>query len=96
MTQLARYTLALEPEVERIFKSLKRKNPDIFREIEAGIMKILRNPELGKPLRNILRNRRRTHIAGSFVLLYEIIGAEVRLLDFDHHNKIYKKHSARR
>jgi mRNA-degrading endonuclease RelE of RelBE toxin-antitoxin system len=87
----SRYTLALEPEVERIFKSLKRKNPDISREVESGIIKILRNPELGKPMRNVLRNQRRIQIAGSFVLLYEIAGNEVRLLDFDHHNKIYKK-----
>lgn len=96
MAQSARYTLALEPEVERILKSLKKKNPDIFRDTESGIIKILRNPELGKPMRNVLRNRRRIHIAGSFVLLYEILGAEIRLLDFDHHDKIYKKNTERR
>ena len=91
MEQFVRYTLALEPEVERILKSLRRKNPDLFRDVESGIIKILRSPELGKPTRNVLRNRRRIHVAGSFVLIYEIIGVEVRLLDFDHHNKIYKK-----
>lgn len=92
MAQSARYTLALEPEVERILKSLKRKNPDLFRDVEFGIIKILRSPELGKPLGNVLSNQRRIHVAGSFVLLYEITGTEIRLLDFDHHDKIYKKH----
>lgn len=96
MAESAKYKLTLEPGVERIFKSLKRKNPDLFRDVESGIIKILRSPELGKPMRNILSNQRRIHIAGSFVLLYEIAGSEVRLLDFDHHNKIYKKHRARR
>ena len=67
--ELARYMLALEPEVERIFKSLKRKNPDIFRKVESGIIKILRSPELGKPMRNMLRNQRRIQVAGSFVLV---------------------------
>ena len=86
MATPARYTLAVEPEVERIFTSLKRKNPDVYRELEAGVLKILRSPELGKPLRNVLRNCRRLHIAGSFVLLYEINANEVRLLDFDRHD----------
>ena len=91
MAEPALYKLTTEPEVDQIFKSLKKKNPDLFREIESGTVKILRNPELGKPLRNVLRNQRRIQIGGSFVLLYEIIGTEVRLLDFDHHDKIYKK-----
>jgi mRNA-degrading endonuclease RelE of RelBE toxin-antitoxin system len=95
MAESARYKLTLEPDVERIFKSVKRKNPDLFRDIEFGVIKILRSPELGKPMRNILSNQRRIHVAGSFVLLYEIAGTEVRLLDFDHHDKIYKKHTVR-
>lgn len=96
MTQTAPYTLAFEPGVERIFKSLKKKNPDLFRKVESGIVKILRSPEFGKPLGNVLSGQRRIHIAGSFVLLYEINGTEVRLLDFDHHDKIYKKRISRR
>ena len=59
--------------------------------LEAGVTKILRDPMLGKPLRNKFRGNRRVHIAGPFVLLYEIVGTEIRLLDFDHHDKIYKK-----
>jgi len=46
---------------------------------------------LGKPLRNTLRNYRRVHV-DPFVLLYEIRMLEVRLMDFDHHDKIYKKY----
>jgi len=35
---------------------------------------------------------RRVHLGKSFVLIYEILENEkvVRLLDFAHHNKIYK------
>lgn len=92
MSGPARYTLADEPEFGRILASLKRKNPGVLRDLDAGIAKILHNPEFGKPLRHGLRNCRRLHIANSFVLVYEIAGTEVRLLDFDHHNKIYKKY----
>jgi len=51
----------------------------------------MKEPALGKPLRNVLRNYRRLHV-DSYVLLYEIKQQEIRLLDFDHHDNIYKKY----
>ena len=96
MIDSVQYTLELTRLYKNSLKKIKRSKPDLLVPLEAGVAKILRSPELGKPLRNVLRNRRQIHIAGSFVLLYEIAGTEIRLLDFDHHNKIYKKHSVRR
>ncbi|HEY4500665.1 MAG TPA: type II toxin-antitoxin system RelE/ParE family toxin [Candidatus Paceibacterota bacterium] len=96
MADLVQYTLELTNLYKNSLKRIKRNKPDLLSPLEAGVAKILRSPELGKPLRNVLRNRRQIHIAGSFVLLYEIVDMEVRLLDFDHHNKIYKKYSSRR
>jgi mRNA-degrading endonuclease RelE of RelBE toxin-antitoxin system len=96
MTDSVSYTLALTYQYKDSLKRIKRSKPDLLVPLEAGVIKILRSPELGKPMRNALRNRRRIHIAGSFVLLYEIMGAEIRLLDFDHHDKIYKKRIKRR
>lgn len=86
-----RYSLAISPRFEKILKSLKRKKPSLFHELAGHVEKVLREPEAGKPLRNVLRNYRRTHV-GSFVLLYEISRNEIRLLDFDHHDRIYKKY----
>ena len=85
------YSLWLSERYKSAVVKIKRSKPDLLLPLERGIAKLLRNPELGKPLRHGLRNRRRLHIAGSFVLLYEIAANEVRLLDFDHHDKIYKK-----
>lgn len=85
-----RYTLVVPSPFERILKRLKSKKPTLFWELKKRIEKILAEPERGKPLRNVLRNYRRVHI-DSFVLIYEISGQEVRLLDFDHHDRIYKK-----
>ena len=96
MSKPARYTIKFSPRFERIFNSLNKKKPSLISPLLGGIGKITREPILGKPLRNILSNKRRIPIEGSFVLLYEIVGTEVRLLDFDHHNKIYKKYSSRR
>ncbi len=62
----------------------------VYALVENQIIKIITNPFCGKPLRNVLKNIRRVRI-DSYVLLYEINQNEVRFLDFDHHDKIYKK-----
>ena len=72
-----------------VFK-ISKKDKLTVRKIETEIVKIGQNPLIGKPLRNVLKNYRRIHI-DSFVLIYEIKENEVRILDFDHHDKIYKK-----
>lgn len=85
-----KYTLIVPLEFERILKKLKKKKPEILQLLEKQISKILKDPTVGKPLRNTLRNCRRVHV-DSFVLIYEVYMGEVRLLDFDHHDIIYKK-----
>ena len=88
-----RYALVFSANFERVIRRLKKKNPDLTREIIAHFPKLERDPELGKPLRHTLRNYRRIRVEGSFVLLYEIRGTNVYLIDFDHHDRIYKKYS---
>jgi mRNA-degrading endonuclease RelE of RelBE toxin-antitoxin system len=87
------YVLVFTPLFERVIRRLKKKNPDLVRAIASYFPKLERNPELGKPLKHTLRNYRRIHIAGSFVLLYEIKLSMVLLVDFDHHDRIYEKYS---
>lgn len=77
-------------EIENTLKKLKKRNKPLFDRIDNQIIKILREPNIGKPLRYTLRNRRRVHV-GSFVLVYEFHQGELRFIDFDHHDKIYKK-----
>lgn len=77
-------------KLNKILKKQKRKNPQIVAEIQKQIEKILRFPEFGKPLRYDMKNERRVHI-GSFVLVYKISGDEIHFLDFEHHDKVYKR-----
>lgn len=77
-------------EIERSLICWKKKDAALFEQINAVIAKILREPLVGKPLRYAMKNRRRVHV-GSFVLVYEFHTGEVRFLDFDHHDRIYKK-----
>ena len=85
------YSLKLSSHFDDIFTHAAHHDRHLFEKIQHQIEKILREPTLGKPLRNVLRNRRRVHI-NPFVLVYEINGIEIEILDFDHHDKIYKKY----
>lgn len=85
------YTLVVDPVCKSVFEKVKNRKPSLFKDLQKKILRIVKKPTLGKPLRNVLKNRRRLQI-GSFILIYEIIGDEVRLLDFDHHDRIYKKY----
>ncbi|MBI2057907.1 MAG: type II toxin-antitoxin system mRNA interferase toxin, RelE/StbE family [Candidatus Yanofskybacteria bacterium] len=84
------YVLVVSPKFETVLKSLKRKKQSLLKKLEKQIIKIFKEPTLGKPLRNALRNYRRIHV-DSHVLIYEICQNEIRLLDFAHHDKIYKR-----
>lgn len=77
-------------EAEDAFRHCRTKDKQLFQRLENQVNKILRDPGFGKPLRYTLKNRRRLHI-GSFVLVYEFYQGELRFIDFDHHDKIYKK-----
>ncbi|MBU3926068.1 type II toxin-antitoxin system RelE/ParE family toxin [Patescibacteria group bacterium] len=76
----------------KILKKLKKKDSVLYNRIKEKLVDIANNPYFGKPLGNVLKNRRRVHI-GHFVLVYRINEEEreVRFLDFDHHDKVYKK-----
>lgn len=86
------YRLAVKESLDRKFKKLKRKDREILLLIDRKVQVILDNPYRFKPLRKPLQNKRRVHVGGSFVLIYEINEEEkiVTLLDFDHHDNIYK------
>lgn len=75
---------------EQVLRFWKKKDGRIFRSIASQIEKIIREPEIGKPLRHALKSRRRLHV-GSFVLVYEFYNDKLRFLDFNHHDRIYKK-----
>ncbi len=86
------YKLAIKKNLDRKFNELKKKNREMLVLIDRKVQEILDNPYRFKPLRKPLQNKRRVHIGGSFVLIYEVNEDEkiVTLLDFDHHDNIYK------
>ena len=86
------YKLAVKENLDRKFKKLKKKDRVTMVLIDRKVQQILDNPYRFKPLRKPLQNKHRVHVGGSFMLIYEINEEEkiVTLLDFNHHDNIYK------
>lgn len=86
------HKLEVKEQLDKKLKKLSKKNVEILQLIERKVQDILENPYRFKPLKKPLQNKRRVHIGGSFVLIYEIDDKNqtVTLLDFDHHDNIYK------
>ena len=49
---------------------MSKKDKSGLKKIENQVYKIISNPLIGKPLRNVMKNYRRIHI-GSYVLVYK-------------------------
>jgi len=86
------YSLAVKEGIDRKFKKLAKKDKEMLQLVERKVRDILDNPYRFKPLRKPLQNKRRVHVGGSFVLVYEIDEENrlVTLHDFEHHDNVYK------
>ena len=85
------YALAVSDNLDRILQKLRKKNRKQPEIIHKKVREILENPYHLKPLRGDIYGARRVHIDKSFVLVYEIDEKNkiVKLLDYDHHDRIY-------
>ena len=86
------YSLEIAEELNKVFAKLAKRDKVTFEAINKKVNEILKNPSHYKPLRAPMQNKRRVHIAGSFVLIFKIDEEKklVQLLEFEHHDKAYK------
>jgi len=86
------YKLSVKESLDRKLKKLGKKDRELLLLIDKKVKEILQDPSRFKPLKKPLQNKRRVHVGGSFVLIYEINEKKsiVTLVDFDHHDNIYK------
>jgi mRNA-degrading endonuclease RelE of RelBE toxin-antitoxin system len=86
------YKAFISANLDRIFTKISKKDKAQFEILTRKINEILENPSIGKPLTANMARQFRVHIR-NFVLTYDIIESEriVRFLDYDHHDRIYKK-----
>jgi len=86
------YKLNIDNKLKKLFIKIKKKNRLLAEILKRKITEIIEDPYRFKPLTANMAGIRRVHIGKSFVLIYEILEKEkiVRLLDFNHHDKVYK------
>lgn len=92
MEGVKKMTSVFSIEFRRILEKMAKKDRPGLKKIETQIYKVISNPIAGKPLRNVMKNYRRVHIE-SFVLVYKIENTEITFVDYDHHDRVYKKYS---
>lgn len=87
------YILNISSKADEKFKKLTKKNPKQLEIINKKIKQIQEFPQHFKPLSYAMKGIRRVHIDKSFVLTFEIDEQNkiVRVLDYDHHDKTYKR-----
>lgn len=87
---MSNYKRLYTAEFESDLKTLK-KHRELILRVEKKVGDILEDPCHYKPLRNILKNKRRVHI-GSYVLIFEVSVEDktVYFHSFKHHDKSYK------
>lgn len=81
----ARFTIDFEKDV-----TFLKKDKQLSDRVEKKVLEILSNPEHYKPLRNVLKGKRRVHV-GHYVLLYEIDNGAVVFHRFQPHDVAYRE-----
>ncbi|MEK6957615.1 MAG: type II toxin-antitoxin system mRNA interferase toxin, RelE/StbE family, partial [archaeon] len=66
------YNLEVKPSLDKIFRKIGKRDPEQFKALRNKTRQILEDPYRFKPLSASMKNKRRVHVYGSFVLLYEI------------------------
>ena len=86
------YALEVREGVDRTFRRMTKKDPNRLESVEKKVQEILEDPHRFKTLRAPMQNLRRVHV-GPFVLVYEIDEGRkvVILLDFEHHDSVYRR-----
>ncbi|MBU0763084.1 MAG: type II toxin-antitoxin system mRNA interferase toxin, RelE/StbE family [Candidatus Altiarchaeota archaeon] len=85
------YKLQISESLDKKLQKISKKNKKQLEILDMKIKQIIEKPYHFKPLRGDKHGARRVHIDKSFVLTYEILEKDgiIRLLDFEHHDKIY-------
>jgi YafQ family addiction module toxin component len=87
------YALSMAEDFEKKLKKLTRRDSHRAEILMKKVDEILEEPERYKNLRGPLSDLHRVHINSHFVLTYsvDIATKTVCLVDFGHHDEIYKR-----
>ena len=81
--------------LKKILKKLSKKDKASYEQVIKKIQEIINseNIEHYKNLRYSLKEFKRVRIKGPFILIFQYLESEGKIVfyDFDHHDEVYKK-----
>ena len=84
----------IKPNLQKILGKISKKNNALYEQIIKKINEIVNAYDIShyKNLRYSMKDCKRVHI-GHFVLVFSLDNVKkiISFLDFDHHDKIYKR-----
>ncbi|MBA7512273.1 hypothetical protein ES705_04277 [subsurface metagenome] len=85
------YDIEIGDKLRKELEKLEKKDKSVYNAIIKKMLRVAERPYPGKPLKGVLKGKRRVHI-GPFVLIYGIDEKErkVIFLEFAHHDEAYK------
>ena len=88
------YSYEIKPSLQKVLTKLSKKDKTTYEKVLKKIEEIInaQSIEHYKNLRYDLKDLKRVHV-GRFVLLFGFENSTntITFIDFDHHDKIYKK-----
>jgi mRNA interferase RelE/StbE len=86
------YVWEIKDDLQKDLDKLEKKNKALFEQIGKKILQIAENPDLGKPLGNVLCGKKRSHVGGSFVLIFKVDESRklITFLSLEHHDNAYR------
>lgn len=88
------YNSEVIPHLQKILNKLSKKDKALYEQVIKKIEEIINSSDVEhyKNLKYSMNDMKRVQI-GHFVLVFSFIEKEnkIKFLDFDHHDKIYKK-----
>jgi len=86
------YEYEIKGNLDRVLEKIAKKDKGTYIAVMKKILQLAENPHLGKPLRKVLKGRRRVQV-GHLVLTYRIDEGAHRVvfLKLDPHDNAYKR-----
>jgi YafQ family addiction module toxin component len=83
----------IKPHLQTILRKLSKKDKVAYEAVMRKIGEITESPDVEhyKNLRHNMKDRKRVHVMGSFVLVfgYDRQRDFISFMDYDHHDNIY-------
>ncbi len=84
----------IKPHLQKILKKLSKKDKVSYEAVIKKISEVVNSPNVEhyKNLRYDMKDKKRVHVAGSFILVfsYDKSNDFLSFIDYDHHDKIYE------